>query len=248
MNLALLPLVIVASSLTSVMAKDVRLQSLTAQHNSMTAIEFYTRYQDQINTIPLPDCATATSELTRSEIQHILLEHNRSRAEANRHVPTGLPPLPAVNWDCDAAAVAQAWAEQSRGQEGHSPRAWREQQFSNRTGLQGNAASLGENLGWSVGSAPDIVASVVSSVTRWHRERSAYNHSTGACSGVCGHYTQMVWRESTAVGCGVARNQIQFPGSGETWPYGYFLTCTYHHAGNINGDNPLINHPDWYYQ
>ncbi|MGC9504293.1 MAG: hypothetical protein ACP5D4_11235 [Baaleninema sp.] len=26
-----------------------------------------------------------------------------------------------------------------------------------------------------------------------------------------------------------------------------FLDCTYHHAGNINGDPPLIDHPDWYY-
>ncbi|WP_439637909.1 CAP domain-containing protein [Spirulina sp.] len=213
-----------------------------------TAADFYRRYQSDPSTIPLPDCATTTSQLSRAEIQAILLEHNRSRMDADRHVPQGLPPLPAVAWNCDAAAVAQTWANQSKGTQGHSPNPWRQQQFSDRTSLQGQAAKLGENLGWAGGSAPSVIPPVVSSATAWDAERSDYNHNTGDCSGVCGHYTQMVWRESTAIGCGVHRGAVQFPGSSQVWPHGYFLACTYHNAGNINGDNPLIQHPDWYYQ
>jgi uncharacterized protein YkwD len=213
-----------------------------------TAADFYRRHQDNPSAIPLPDCATTTSGLSRAEIQAILLEHNRSRMDADRHVPQGLPPLPAVSWSCDAAAVAQTWANQSKGTQGHSSNQWRQQQFSARTNLRGNAAGLGENLGWAGGSNASIIQPVLSSVIAWDDERSDYNHSTGACSGVCGHYTQMIWRESTAIGCGVHRGAVRFPGSSQTWPHGYFLACTYHNAGNINGDNPLIQHPDWYYQ
>lgn len=213
-----------------------------------TAAAFYERYQNNISAIPLPDCATETSDLSREEMQAILLEHNRARRDADRYVPRNLPPLPAVRWDCAAAQVAQTWTNQSQGVRGHSSNDWRQQQFSALTGLAGRAAALGENLSWAVGSAPQVVDPVLSSVTRWDDERADYNHANGDCNGVCGHYTQIVWRESTAIGCGIKRDRIQLPGSGKTWPYGYFLACTYHHAGNINGDNPLLQHPDWYYQ
>ncbi|OAB59982.1 hypothetical protein AY599_12305 [Leptolyngbya valderiana BDU 20041] len=213
-----------------------------------TAAEFYNRYSSNSSEIPIPTCATETSALTRQEIQAILLEHNRSRKDADRHVPEGLPPLPAVTWDCDAAAVAQLWADRTQGRQGHSSNDWRQQQYSNRTGLQGGAAKLGENLGWSGGSDPSVVRPVVRSVTDWDSERENYNHETNTCNGVCGHYTQMVWRESTSIGCGVYRGSIRFPGGDRTWSHGYFLDCTYHNAGNFNNDPPLIDHPDWYYE
>lgn len=212
-----------------------------------TAADFYSRYADRPSDIPLPACATDTSDLTPSEMRAILLEHNRSRRDADRHVPQGLPPLPAVSWDCDAAAVAQTWADRTQGREGHSPNDWRQQQYGDRTGLAGGAAKLGENLGWSGGSNPSVVDPVVNSVTRWDAERDDYNHDSNTCQGVCGHYTQMVWRESTAIGCGVHRGAVRFPGGSQTYPHGYFLDCTYHNAGNFNNDPPLIDHPDWYY-
>ncbi len=213
-----------------------------------TAAAFYNRYKDNVAAVPLPDCATSTSQLTRQEMQAILLEHNRARKDGDRHLPNGLPPLPAVRWNCDVAAVAQTWANQSRGTQGHSTNAWRQQQFAARTGLRGNAAALGENLAWAGGSAPSVVQPVVKGVTDWDDERQLYNHSNGDCNGVCGHYTQIIWRESTQIGCGVVRDQIRFPGGDRTWPHGYFLNCNYHNVGNMNGDNPLIIHPDWYYQ
>jgi len=213
--------------------------------NTLTATEFYNQYASDPSAIPLPSCATSTSSLTQSEIQAIVLEHNRARKDADRLVPTGLPPLPAAQWDCDAAAIAQAWADQTQGQQGHSSNEWRQTQYSERTGRQGNAAALGENLGWAASSSADSLRPVVSSVTSWDAERSNYNNDTKACAGVCGHYTQVVWRESTAIGCGVQRGAREM--GGRTWNHGYFLSCTYHNAGNFNGDHPLIVHPDWYY-
>lgn len=215
-----------------------------------TAASFYEQYKNNVSAVPLPACAESSTELTRNEIQQIVLEHNRARKDADTYVPSGTPALPATTWDCDAAQVAQQWANDTGGTQGHSSSNWRKQQYSNHTGLEGRAAGLGENLAWAVSSNAGGVAPVVDSVTSWDEERSDYNHSSGTCAAgeVCGHYTQVIWRESTKIGCGIKRGQIQFPGSGQVWPHGHFLSCTYHNAGNINGDNPLIQHPAWYYQ
>ncbi|NEO85611.1 MAG: hypothetical protein F6J87_15375 [Spirulina sp. SIO3F2] len=213
-----------------------------------TAAAFVEQYENDLSAIPLPSCAERSTELTRNEIQLIVLAHNQARKDADTHVPSGTPALPAVSWDCAAAEVAQQWADETEGRQGHSANNWRQQQYGDRTGLSGRAAGLGENLGWSAASSPDSVDPVVSTVLSWDAERSHYNHSSGACNKVCGHYTQIIWRESTKIGCGLKRDNIQFPGIGKVWEHGYFLSCTYHNVGNINGDNPLIQHPDWYYQ
>lgn len=174
-------------------------------------------------------------------------EHNRARSEADPYVPSNAPPLPEVTWSCEVAQVAQAWADQSQGTQGHSSGEWRQQQFTRLTGFQGRAANLGENLGWMFDSSKNT--NVADSVRQFINEREVYDHQNGNCTPTgdiktCGHYTQVIWRESVLVGCGVTRNYPSSSGSN----YGHFLVCSYHNAGNANNDNPLAIHPDWYYQ
>ena len=56
---------------------------------------------------------------------------------------------------------------------------------------------MGQNLGmaWNSAGTDDVVGHV----RRWAAEVKDYDFDSNGCSGVCGHYTQVVWDESTRV-------------------------------------------------
>ena len=65
-------------------------------------------------------------------------------------------------------------------------------------------------------------------VGEWGGEADNYNLDTNTCTGECGHYTQMVWRDTTSVGCAHAR-------CGNN---NYIGVCQYYPAGNVQGQKP----------
>lgn len=136
--------------------------------------------------------------------------HNVERAEV------GVPPLV---WDADLAAIAQAWVVQCVdtqapiGLVDHN---------ANRS--QGYPEYVGENIYGSGGQASGTAA-----VALWIQEQANYNYANNSCSGVCGHWTQVVWRTTTKVGCAI-----------HTCPglqYGATVVCNYAPGGN-NGGRP----------
>jgi uncharacterized protein YkwD len=84
---------------------------------------------------------------------------------------------------------------------------------------------LGENLYWTSGTAGsfEVVAS-------WASEVEDYNYDANTCrrGRMCGHYTQIVWRDTTHVGCAIS----SCGAAGEIW------MCTYDPAGNWDGEWP----------
>lgn len=140
--------------------------------------------------------------------------HNRFRAMAVTDTP-----IPALVWDADLAAVAQAYSEELA---------------NNGCGLMHSSNGYGENLYWQRGSsvtAADVVAS-------WHEEIECYTFGPfmrgDACnascvaamnSSGCGHYTQVVWRNTRRLGCGMATCS----NGAEIW------TCNYDPPGNYLG-------------
>jgi hypothetical protein len=79
-------------------------------------------------------------------------------------------------------------------------------------------------------------------VTQWKDEETAYNCQTNTCSGVCGHFTQLTWKETTEVGCALT----DCPGSGCGFPDEYkveYFVCQYRVPGNMGGKTCGITCP-----
>jgi uncharacterized protein YkwD len=131
--------------------------------------------------------------------QQIVAAHNSVRA---RH---GVPPL---RWSDELARYAQKWANTliARGE------------FSHHRNPQ-----YGENL-FEISGGSATAHDVVSA---WAAEGKNYNYRNNTCSGRCGHYTQIVWRDTKVVGCGMARDRRR-----EVW------VCDYEPHGNVVGERP----------
>ena len=82
---------------------------------------------------------------------------------------------------------------------------------------------FGENLFEKEGAA----SSPAEVVAAWMSEKRYYNESANSCSARCGHFTQVVWRETRLVGCGVAHTKTK-----EIW------VCNYDPPGNLAGERP----------
>jgi len=134
--------------------------------------------------------------------------HNSVRAGV------GVAPL---FWDEKLAASAQAWANQCvdvvppNGLIDHNP---------NRS--VGFPFYVGENIFASGGTATALQA-----VQNWAAEAANYDYATNTCNGVCGHYTQVVWRSSMRLGCAISFcANLQFSSS---------IVCDYGPGGNTGG-------------
>ncbi|KAF7068229.1 hypothetical protein CFC21_074005 [Triticum aestivum] len=149
---------------------------------------------------------SAMAVTAQNSEQDFVDAHNAARADVG---------LGEVTWDATVAAFAQDYADQRRGdcQLIHTP----------------HGRPYGENLyggGGTEWTATDAVNS-------WVSEKQYYDHDSNTCSAPegesCGHYTQVVWRDSTAIGC--ARVVCD---SGD----GVFIICSYNPPGNFPGVSP----------
>jgi len=140
--------------------------------------------------------------------------HNDVRSSAT---PVPDPALAALCWSESVAAVAQAWADNCTWQ--HNP----------------GRGFLGENI--FAGSGNWLSSAALSAVNLWAAEAAYYDYETNACASgeVCGHYTQIVWRSSEKVGCGITLCNTGSPFGGGAWT---FVVCNYDPPGNWVGQKP----------
>ena len=148
---------------------------------------------------------TAAPALADNMQDQVLAVHNRERAQV------GAPPLV---WNDDLAAASAQWA----------------QHLVDLSALQhSHGNDYGENL-W-MGSAGQY--SYTDMAQGWADEKSLFVYGTfpdvstdGNWASV-GHYTQMIWKGTTDVGCAVA--------NGGGWD---ILVCRYSPPGNYIGEKP----------
>lgn len=164
------------------------------------------------------DSSAAASALATQDRDAILTAHNNAR---KNDVPgnTG-GPLPNLAWDDALATASQTYANTLArtkcGDIDHDP----------------NRGDVGENLytsGTTDASAPP--GSGANAVASWVAEKADYTYESNTCAPgkVCGHFTQVVWRDTTKVGCGratcTAEDMIN-----TVW------VCRYSPTGNMNID------------
>ncbi|RQM07255.1 hypothetical protein DH86_00000969 [Scytalidium sp. 3C] len=82
----------------------------------------------------------------------------------------------------------------------------------------------GENL---ASGFPNATAAV----DAWGLEREKYNFNKPGFSEDTGHFTQLVWSNTTSVGCG----RVNCAGKNGT--PGWYIVCEYYPPGNVDGDN-----------
>lgn len=140
----------------------------------------------------------------------LLATHNRERDAMS------VPPL---RWNADLARDAQTWADHlaATGQFRHSPNL-------------PDRPLEGENI-WG-GTVDNFSPEAM--VNLWIAEKSVFkpgvfpaNSTTGEVGDVS-HYTQLVWRATREIGCGLGRNARE-----------EILVCRYSAPGNVIGRNPV---------
>jgi hypothetical protein len=137
--------------------------------------------------------------ISDSDSQALLNAHNAYRS---KHC------VPALTWSSQLAAEAQQWADACS--KTHSG-GWTKQ------------PPYGENLSWGTDR------SAQAAVDSWYSEISQYNFNAPSYSNAVGHFTQLVWRDSKQLGCGMAVCNGQ-----------NYWVCQYSPPGNWNTDQPGV--------
>ncbi|CAO2187873.1 unnamed protein product [Urochloa humidicola] len=154
--------------------------------------------------------AVASMAQNTGEKQEFLSLHNDARREVG---------VEDVVWDETVAAFARAYAARRAGDCSvvHSE----------------NAERWMLNYGENIAGVSSLT--VAGAVQMWVREKQYYDSASGMCmigrpeELKCGHYTQVVWRNTKAIGC--ARVMCDNGG--------IFITCNYSPAGNVIGQRPF---------
>lgn len=149
-----------------------------------------------------PESALPATGLSPQDINAITAHHNKMRADV------GVEPL---KWSPQIAGYAQQWAEQLA--------------ISGCQMKHRNPNAYGENLFQGTFGA----FTAVDAAKAWETEKKDFGGGvlTEANWAPAGHYTQMVWRQTTLLGCGqaICKNTL-------------IVACNYDPPGNVIGRRP----------
>ncbi|KAK7319548.1 hypothetical protein RJT34_04270 [Clitoria ternatea] len=137
--------------------------------------------------------------LAQNTKEDYLEAHNKARAEV------GVDPL---KWNDTLAAYALKY--------GHS-------MIPKNCEMEHSMGPYGENLAGGSGAMSGRDA-----VNMWVGEKPFYDPNSGECVDGCLHYTQVVWRSSTDLGCARVKCLND----------AVFIICNYYPIGNVYGEKP----------
>ncbi|WIA39843.1 hypothetical protein OEZ86_013292 [Tetradesmus obliquus] len=154
--------------------------------------------------------STVQQTPTPAKFQFIVAEHNKMRAEH------GVGPL---MWDDTLAQSAAIITNQCN--------------FSHDPTLP-----VGENLAAAIRSSITEEEALERAITSWNGEEALYDYSKPGFDGATGHFTQVVWKDSTNIGCATTFCNGNFwvePAFGITSKVAWMTVCHYLPPGNAGG-------------
>lgn len=146
----------------------------------------------------------------------IVSAHNKWRAQVG---------VGELSYSMELEASAQAWANNLK-QSNHC-----QMRHSKPDGRYGENLYWASAVVWSDGRRELQKVTPEIPVDSWGSEKTDYSYSSNSCmpGKMCGHYTQMVWKTSTKVGCAYA---VCEDSDEQVW------VCQYEPAGNWVGRKP----------
>jgi len=145
--------------------------------------------------------------VTESDREQAVVRHNEIRAELFSNAN--------LTWSVDVAESAQAYADvlASNGAFEHDP----------------SNSVYGENLFMA-----SYQINYLDAINAWYSEKPYYNYTNNSCESgqMCGHYTQIIWKDSTEGGGGMAQYRV-----GQYKNY-LVIVCRYNPPGNYVGEKP----------
>jgi glioma pathogenesis-related protein 2 len=113
---------------------------------------------------------------------------NHLNAHNEYRTKHGCPPL---KLDEDLCKCAQDWADQ----------------LANKHAMEHRPGNkYGENIYMACDKTPDTVDGATP-VKNWYNEIKFYKHGSTRLEPRCGHFTQLVWKGTTKMGVGIAKNE-----------------------------------------
>ncbi|CAH8595066.1 unnamed protein product [Schistosoma intercalatum] len=149
------------------------------------------------------------------QLQKLLQYHNDLRRNLTECKFEGQPPakyLPDLKWDNELASKAKDLANECYF-------------HHNDVNLPHKWEYVGQNIAG--------YQTVEQAFDAWKDEYKQYSYYSMSCYGVCGHYTQLVWQNTTHVGCGITNCTGNYG-----FPYGLSVVCNYGPGGNYEGRYP----------
>lgn len=160
----------------------------------------------------------AMNQLSASQQNDIITKHNDLRRKE------GGANMAMLRFNPKLANLAQQWAQRCSGNHGQP-------QFSaNDVGWKdlGQSYAIHSSKTWQPNDG----------VQAWFDEKKDYDFNSNSCRGVCGHYTALVWGETTDIGCGIA-----FCPNVAGIANAHYLVCNYGPPGNWQGKKPFVPGP-----
>lgn len=179
----------------------------------------------------LAAASDADPRLPGSVVAATLQQINELRASLNQ------PDMPALVWDADLAEFAAHTA--SGCKMAHTSNAQRSQ-ISNWLGhYAGENLAIGYRSGMRLSDGNDAAKLnqyFSQAIHGWWQEQADYDYASNRCAPgkMCGHYTQLAWRQTSKIGCGLVMCD-PLPDYGRL---GYNLACNFMPGGNIVGQRP----------